>query len=55
MSLHLRCFYVNVSVCLVCCVSDSVCEYLWVWLLFLLLNVMEVGGSALLDRHCMVF
>ena len=59
------CCSVNGSVCLVCCVFDSVCELLVkqfamclgvVAILFL--NVMEVfslGGGALLDRPCMVF
>ena len=60
-SLYVVCCSVNVSVCFVCCVLDSVCE------LFgeairnvcgLLLNVMDVFsgcGGALLDRPCMVF
>ena len=48
-----------------CCVSDSVCECLlkhfviFLGVIFiLLLNVMEmlsVGGGALLNRLCMVF
>ena len=41
-SLYFMCCSVNGSVCLVCCVFDSVCElfdekksqYVWVWLLF---------------------
>ena len=54
---------VGVSVCLVCCVFNSVCE-LFVETIrnvfgcgaILLLNVMDVlGGGALLDRPCMVF
>ena len=55
----------NGSVCLVCYVSDSVCEWfgkticnvLGVYLI-LFLNILEmlnVGGRALLDRPCMVF
>ena len=35
----------NVSVCLVCCVFDSVCEVF----------VNCLGRGALLDRPCMVF
>ena len=59
------CFSVNGSVCLVCCVFDSVCELfgetihnMYGVVVILLLNVMEVlrvGGDALLDRPCMVF
>ena len=56
---------INGYVSLVCCVTNSVCElfsehfaiYLGV-VVNLLLNVMEVlsvGGGALLDRPCMVF
>ena len=59
------CCSVNVSVCFVCCVLDSVCElfgetfamYVGV-VAILLLNVMDVlsvCGGALLDRPCMVF
>ena len=36
------CCSVNVSVCLVCCVFDSVCQTIR--------NVFSVGGGALLDR-----
>ena len=65
MSLYFLCCSVNVSVCLVCCVLDSVCEFLVKQFAMclgvvavLLLNVMDVfsgGESALLDRPCMVF
>ena len=54
----------NGSVCLVCCVFDSVCELLVKQfaiclgvVVILLLNVMEMfsmGGGSLLDRSCMV-
>ena len=59
---------VNGSVCLVCCVIDSVCELFGETIrnkqfamcvgvvAILLLNVMEVfsvGGGALMDRPCM--
>ena len=64
-SLYVVCCSVNVSVCFVCCVFDSVCEFLvkqFVMCLgvvaILLLNVMDVFcvcGVALLDRPCMVF
>ena len=61
-SLYVLCCPVNGTVCLVCCVFDSVCE-LFVEtirnvLVCLLLNVMEllsVVGGTLLDRPCMVF
>ena len=56
---------VGVSVSLVCCVFDSVCELfgetfgnMFGVIAILLLNVMavfSVGGGALLDRPCMVF
>ena len=63
------CCSVNVSVCLVCCVLDSVCELFGetirnvfvcgcCFVDVLLLNVMDgfsVGGGALLDIPCMVF
>ena len=60
------CCSVNVSVCLVCCMLDSVCELFGETIrdvfgcgcCVLLLNVMDVfsvGGGALLDRPCMVF
>ena len=67
LSLYLMCYSVNGSVCLVCCVFDSVCELLVKQfviclgvVVILLLNVMEVfsvggGGGTLLDRPCMVF
>ena len=65
MSLYLLCCSVNGSVCLVCCVFDSVSESLVKQFAMclgvvavLLLNVMDVfsvGGGALLDRSCMVF
>ena len=64
-SLYLMCCSVNGSVCLVCCVADSVCALLEIQLaLFLgvvvifLLNVkgvFRVGGGTLLDRPCIVF
>ena len=59
------CFSVNVSVCFVCCVFDSVCELFGETIrnclgvvAILLLNVMEVcnvGRGALLDIQYMVF
>ena len=57
------CCSVNVSVCFVCCVLDSVCELFGETMCvgvvaILLLNVMDVFsvcGGALLDRPCMVF
>ena len=55
--LYFLCCSVNGAVCLVCCVSDSVCEFLGV-VVILLLNVMEVlsvDGGALLDIPCMAF
>ena len=66
-SLYFLCCSVNVYVCLVCCVLDSVCELFGKTIQFamclgvvavLLLNVMDVfsvGGGALLDRPCMIF
>ena len=64
-SLYFMSCAVNGSVCLVCCVSDSVCEFFGETIpnsfgvvVILLLNVMEVlsvAGGALLDRPCMVF
>ena len=68
-SLDVVCCSVNVSVCFVCCVFDSVCELFVNCLVkqfamclgvvaILLLNVMDVfsvRGGALLDRPCMVF
>ena len=59
-SLYFMCCSVSGSVCLVCCVSASVCELFAIFLsvvVILLLNVMEVlsvGGCALLDRPCML-
>ena len=56
---------VNVSVCFVCCVFDSVCELFGekfamcvgvvAILLLNVMNVFSVCGGALLDRPCMVF
>ena len=60
-SLYVVCCSVNVSVCFVCCVFDSVCELFAMCLgvvAILLLNIMDVFsvcGGALLDRPCMVF
>ena len=63
MSLYFLCCSVNVSVCLVCCVLDRVCELIGetirdvlgcVWLLNGM-DVFTVCGGALLDRSCMVF
>ena len=58
--LYCMCFSGNGSVCVECCVFDSVCEFAMCLgvVAILLLNVMEVfsvGGGALLDRPCMVF
>ena len=62
MFLYFLCCSVNVSVCLVCCMLDSVCELFGETIrdvfAVLLLNVMDVfsvGVGALLDRPCMVF
>ena len=67
MSLYFLCCSINGSVCLGCCVLDSVCECLVKQFAMclgvvavLLLNVMDVfsvggGGGALLDIPCMVF
>ena len=59
------CCSVNVSVCLVCCVFDSVydlfgkhstiCLGVVAILLLNVIDVFSVGGGALLDRPCMVF
>ena len=56
------CCSVNGSVCLVCCMFDSVCVKEFAMCLgvvaILVLNVMDVfsvGGGSLLDRSCMVF
>ena len=56
---------VNGSICLVCCVFDSLCELfketignsfgVVVILLFNVMEVLNVGGGARLDRPCMVF
>ena len=64
-SLYAVCCSVNVSVCFVCCVLDSVCELFGEQLAMclgvvaiLLLNGMDVFsvcGGALLDIPCMVF
>ena len=62
-SLYVVCCSVNVSVGLVCCVLDSVCELFGEPIrlgvvAILLLNVMEVNslcGGALLYIPCMVF
>ena len=65
LSLYFMCCPVNGSVCLVCCMFDSVCELFGEQfamclgvVAILLLNVMDVfsvGGGALLNRPCMVF
>ena len=58
------CCSANGSVCLVCCVFDSVCELfgetirnggVFAILLLNAMDVFSVGGGALLDRPCMVF
>ena len=59
MSLYFFCCSVNISVCLVCCVLDSVCEMfgetirdVFVCGCCFLLNVIDVftvGGGVLLD------
>ena len=64
-ALYFLYYSVNGSVCLGCCVFDSVLNRLVkqfeIWfcvVVILFLNVMEVfivGGGALLDRSCMVF
>ena len=63
--LYFLCCSVSGSVCLMCCVFDSVCELfgetvrnMFGYGAILLLNVMEVfrvGGGALLETPCMVF
>ena len=62
MSLYFLCCYVNVSVCLVCCVFGNCLVKQFAMCLgvvaVLLLNVMDVfsvGRGALLDRPGMVF
>ena len=64
-SLYVACFSVNVFVNLLCCVFDNVCELFLkhfamclavvAILLFNVMEVFSVCGSALLDRPCMVF
>ena len=58
------CCSVNVPVCFVCCVLDSVCELFGetirsvgvvAILLLKVMDVFSVCGGALLDRPCMVF
>ena len=58
------CCSVNVSVCFVCCVLDSVCELFGVTIrnvsgcscyFVVECYVFSVCGGALLDRPCMVF
>ena len=57
---------VNVTVCIVCCLFDSVCElfdeticnFFGGVVVIMLLNVMgvfSVSGCSLLDKACMVF
>ena len=63
--MYVVCYSVNVSVCFVCCVSDSVCELFGetirnifdvVVILFVkVMGVLSVGGGALLDIPCIVF
>ena len=61
-SLYFMCCSVNVSVCLVCCVfvnclvkQFAICLGVFTILLLNVMEVFSVGGSALLDRLCMVF
>ena len=64
-SLYFVCCSLGVSVCLVCCVLDSVCElfgericnmfYVVAILLLNFMDVFSVCGVPLLDRPCMVF
>ena len=64
-SLYVVCCSVNVSVCFVCCVFDSVCELLGetirnvfgcsCYLVVNVIDVFSVCGGALLDRPYMVF
>ena len=61
-SLYFLCCSINGSVCLVCCVFvNCLVKQFAIFMgvvLILLLNIMEVlsvGGGALLDRPCMVF
>ena len=65
MSLELLCCSVNESVCLFCCVFDSVCELFGETIRNVfgcgccfvadVMDVFSVGGGALLDRPSMVF
>ena len=64
-SLYVVCFSVNVSVCSVCCVLDSVCELFGetirnvfgcsCYFVVECYGVFGVCGGALLDSPCMVF
>ena len=59
-SLYFMCCSVNGSICIACCVFVNclVKQFAICLGMVVLLNVMEVftvGGSALLDRPCMVF
>ena len=62
MSLYFLCCFVNVSVCLVCCVfvnclvkQFAMCLGVVVVLLLNVMHVFSVGRGALLDIPCMVF
>ena len=62
LSLYFMCCSVNGSVCHVCCVSGSVCELfdetnhnIFGCGCYFVMEVLSVGGCALLDRPCMVF
>ena len=60
MSLYFLCCSVNVSVCVVCCVFDRVCELFSETICDVFgcgccFVGFSVGGGALLDRPCMVF
>ena len=51
---------VNGSVCLVCCLCDKVCELFSepickIFLGVVVMEVLNMDGSALLDRLCIVF
>ena len=35
--------------------GDKNSQYYWMWLLLNVMEVLSVGGGALLDRLCMVF
>ena len=64
-SLYVLCCHVNISVCFVCCVFNSVCELfgetirnMFGCVVIFVLNVMEllsVVRGALLDIPCMAF